>query len=202
MTDMETLSQHFKCSITGHYFVNPVVTADGHTYERAAIERWFLRKRTSPISNATLLSKRVVPSLTVRQSVGILMDGDHVDKTSKGIWHVETGILKYRGILPGGSDAAKCHFLQAIHFENRKGAIFLDALKLQERANNMDIDIIDFLRPVAPSSTSLDAVLEAVHDDVMWEPPPGLHIRGRHIRFHDSAAAGLEQAARSPPPSP
>eukprot|EP00760_Papus_ankaliazontas_P016367 PhM_4_TR16791/c0_g2_i1/m.50574 len=63
------------CPITGELFVDPVVTADGHTYERAAILHWFGQgKRTSPVTNATLDSLSVVPNHTVRSHVADLLD--------------------------------------------------------------------------------------------------------------------------------
>lgn len=39
------------CPITTLAITDPVVAADGHTYERAAIEAWFRRKQTSPVTN-------------------------------------------------------------------------------------------------------------------------------------------------------
>ena len=39
---------------------DPVVCADGHSYERAAITQWLLARDTSPCTNAPLLHKNVV----------------------------------------------------------------------------------------------------------------------------------------------
>ena len=36
------------CPLTLDLFEDPVVAVDGHTYERAAIEKWFQSKTTSP----------------------------------------------------------------------------------------------------------------------------------------------------------
>lgn len=47
----------FLCPITREVMRDPVVCADGFTYERAAIEEWFLSgKLTSPMTNSTLAS--------------------------------------------------------------------------------------------------------------------------------------------------
>jgi hypothetical protein len=35
----------FVCSITGQLFIDPVVTEDGHTYEREAISEWIHQKQ-------------------------------------------------------------------------------------------------------------------------------------------------------------
>lgn len=34
-----------KCPISCMIFVDPVITADGHTYERSEIERWLKTKK-------------------------------------------------------------------------------------------------------------------------------------------------------------
>ena len=42
------------CPITQEVMQDPVVTSDGHTYERTAIERWFETHSTSPVTNLLL----------------------------------------------------------------------------------------------------------------------------------------------------
>ena len=45
------------CPITQCVMTDPVFTADGNTYERAAIERWFAEgHRTAPLTGAALPS--------------------------------------------------------------------------------------------------------------------------------------------------
>ena len=46
---------------------DPVVAADGHTYNRTDIENWFKQHNTSPRTNAPLDSKMLFPNFTVRQ---------------------------------------------------------------------------------------------------------------------------------------
>ncbi len=41
---------------------DPVVCSDGHTYERAAIERWLSSHATSPKTNAPLPTKALLPN--------------------------------------------------------------------------------------------------------------------------------------------
>ena len=47
------------CPITQMPMEDPVVTADGHTYDRAAIERWLQTHDTSPLTNEVLSTKRL-----------------------------------------------------------------------------------------------------------------------------------------------
>ena len=50
--------------------VDPVILADGHSYERAAITRWLQSgKRTSPRTNARLRHTDVTPNHTLRGAI-------------------------------------------------------------------------------------------------------------------------------------
>ena len=42
---------------------DPVVAADGHTYERAAIEAWLKSHQTSPMTREPLAHKNLVPNV-------------------------------------------------------------------------------------------------------------------------------------------
>lgn len=46
--------------------MDPVIAADGFTYERSAIEDWLSRKKTSPMTNQPLLHSDLVPNHAVR----------------------------------------------------------------------------------------------------------------------------------------
>ena len=49
--------------------MEPVIAADGHTYERSAIQNWLQDHNTSPVTGATLLHMHVVPNLVIRSAV-------------------------------------------------------------------------------------------------------------------------------------
>eukprot|EP00942_MAST-04A_sp_MAST-4A-sp1_P005086 g5086.t1 len=58
------------CGITQELFEDPVVTCDGHTYSRRAIERWFrLGKDTSPNTGLALSTLNLHPSIFTRKQV-------------------------------------------------------------------------------------------------------------------------------------
>ena len=44
----------FACPITGYCMLDPVMAADGNTYERVAIQQWLQHQCTSPMTRATL----------------------------------------------------------------------------------------------------------------------------------------------------
>lgn len=49
--------------------MDPVIAADGFTYERSAIKGWLSRKKTSPMTNAPLEHERLIPYLAVSRAV-------------------------------------------------------------------------------------------------------------------------------------
>lgn len=57
------------CPISGEIFVDPVMTCDGHTYERLAIEAWLIKHKTSPITNMNLENKNLIPNFVIKQLV-------------------------------------------------------------------------------------------------------------------------------------
>ena len=59
----------FICPISGQCMHDPVVLADGHTYERAAIERHLADSRRSPITNEELPHTRLMASYTIKKLI-------------------------------------------------------------------------------------------------------------------------------------
>jgi hypothetical protein len=57
---------NFICSITHDLMIDPVSAADGHTYERGAIEEWLVGHSTSPMTGAELEVKMLFPNLAIR----------------------------------------------------------------------------------------------------------------------------------------
>ena len=53
---------------------DPVVTSDGHTYEREAIEDWLRTNDSSPITGEPLPSKAVIPNIQLRVQIGEFLD--------------------------------------------------------------------------------------------------------------------------------
>jgi len=49
--------------------VEPVIAADGHTYERAALEEWLLHHVTSPVTGDFLPHTRIVPNVLIKSAI-------------------------------------------------------------------------------------------------------------------------------------
>ncbi len=60
----------FHCPLTMEVMRDPVITADGQSYERAEIESWFaLGKRMSPLTGAELPSTHLTPNIALRNAI-------------------------------------------------------------------------------------------------------------------------------------
>ena len=60
----------FRCSITQEVMRDPVIVYEsGHTYERAAIERWFEEHSTDPKTNIQLTRKDIIPNHGLRSTI-------------------------------------------------------------------------------------------------------------------------------------
>ena len=67
---LRDLPHEFLCPITQTVMEDPVMTDDGETYERAAIEAWFAAgHRTSPRSNVLLSSTQLRPNRALRRLI-------------------------------------------------------------------------------------------------------------------------------------
>jgi hypothetical protein len=59
----------FLCPITMAIMSDPVVAADGHSYERKAIEEWLESHDTSPCTNDLLLNKSLTSNFTMKSLI-------------------------------------------------------------------------------------------------------------------------------------
>ena len=66
MASPDGMPDEYKCPITYETMRDPVFAADGHTYERAAISKWLETRQTSPLSNARLPHRTLVPNRALK----------------------------------------------------------------------------------------------------------------------------------------
>jgi hypothetical protein len=60
----------FLCPITREVMRDPVTTADGHSYERAAITQWLRLRRTSPVTGLLLANTSLTRAHAFRNAIG------------------------------------------------------------------------------------------------------------------------------------
>jgi len=63
----------FQCPITLRIMIDPVVAEDGHSYERATIQRWLRLHGTSPLTNETM-GTRLTPNIHLRTMIRDKLD--------------------------------------------------------------------------------------------------------------------------------
>ena len=69
LTHPAIVSKDLLCPITNEIFFEPVLTCDGQSYEKKAIEQWLLKFNTSPVTNLALDTKYLIPNLSVKNLV-------------------------------------------------------------------------------------------------------------------------------------
>ena len=49
--------------------VEPVIAADGHTYEKDALQQWLQQNTTSPVTGDFLAHTRFVPNVLIKSAI-------------------------------------------------------------------------------------------------------------------------------------
>lgn len=82
-----SISSAFLCPLTYDILADPVICADGTTYERAAIQQWLAVSSRSPLTNEELPSRVLVSNRALKQAVeGFRQDPD------AAVWRWEGGL--------------------------------------------------------------------------------------------------------------
>ncbi|KAK3233847.1 hypothetical protein CYMTET_55879 [Cymbomonas tetramitiformis] len=79
------LEYDIRCPISLEIMRDPVIAADGHTYERASIEQWLRTHANSPKTGERLPNKNLTPNYTVRSMVATLQAQSPNPSTSPAV---------------------------------------------------------------------------------------------------------------------
>lgn len=71
---MQAIPDHCQCPITTQLMYEPVIAADGESYEREAIENWLANRNTSPLTNEVLAHKHLTPNKNLKRAINELLD--------------------------------------------------------------------------------------------------------------------------------
>eukprot|EP00210_Caulerpa_lentillifera_P006930 g6626.t1 len=63
------VEQCIYCPITFEVMQDPVLAADGHTYERKAIEQWLCQSKESPVTRKPISSDVLIPNLAIKHLI-------------------------------------------------------------------------------------------------------------------------------------
>lgn len=69
---MMTYPSECYCPISHTIMTDPVICADGHTYEKKHIQSWLAKNMTSPNTNAVLAHRQLVPNHSLRNLIQLL----------------------------------------------------------------------------------------------------------------------------------
>ena len=75
--ERESQKIEYCCPITLRIMKNPVVAADGRSYERAAIKKWFKKHSTSPTTNLPI-SKILYPNIQLKNLIEFYNDNKNI----------------------------------------------------------------------------------------------------------------------------
>jgi len=68
----------FICPITLSIMKEPVIAADGNSYEKTAIERWLATRGTSPLTNARLETRTLFPNRALQRAIARFRGEDDI----------------------------------------------------------------------------------------------------------------------------
>jgi len=105
-----TVPEEYRCSITAQIMIDPVIAADGNTYEREAITAWLVTKNhnTSPLTGAVLEHKLLISNNAMKSSINSFLT------QNPRYW--ETDDIY-------SSENLKCRLIQAIIKERNKNEV-------------------------------------------------------------------------------
>jgi hypothetical protein len=82
------IREEFQCPITYELLRDPVIAADGNTYERTAIEKWLAKSQTSPLSGEALDHGMVNPNRALKKIIQ-----DLIEEGGVGLYIVDTAMV-------------------------------------------------------------------------------------------------------------
>lgn len=92
-TILHELAEECMCPISQALMVDPVIAADGHTYDRTQIEKWFRQQEhdgqtppTSPQTREPLSDQRLVSNMALRRTIERLVNSGRLDVRVADEW--------------------------------------------------------------------------------------------------------------------
>ena len=76
------LTDGMRCPISLELMRDPVICADGHSYERANIKSWLMRSNCSPKTNLELEHKFLIPNMNLKIIIEAYRSTTRADRRS------------------------------------------------------------------------------------------------------------------------
>ena len=65
----DSVPEEFICPLTKEIMIDPVMTYDGHTFDKIAIELWFQSNDSSPVTHYKLDNKNLIPNSSLKNLI-------------------------------------------------------------------------------------------------------------------------------------
>lgn len=204
-----TIPASFLCPITQEPMQDPVATADGHVYERKAIEEWFQTCGTparSPLTNQPLRSGSLVPNPALRRAIEEYLGGEPMLNPAAS----DSMQLMLEGLQEKAFHALHLQeSLKAFRWETRAIRTEMGGLlsllqdsfrRLDELEHSFDM-VLNVRSPRESSESTCSSPSRCKrsrqHASVGWESPPAAEC-SPHFQEAEPAVARAAVAARPP----
>jgi hypothetical protein len=68
-SNQDNYPNYFKCPISWEKMENPVISMEGHSYEKWAIDKWLYTQQTSPITGLILNDNTLISNYTLKSAI-------------------------------------------------------------------------------------------------------------------------------------
>lgn len=123
----------FYCPLTMEVMVDPVIDAEGNTYERKALLQWLSHYGVSPVSRQPLNSNLVVPNFALRDTIHEVMGAAWVNQRTEEVRH------QYSSEMEDTSEHSNCEFSQSSKYRGRMQCYLTKLSK--EVGGGMELDL-------------------------------------------------------------
>ena len=82
------------CPISREIMIDPVITADGMTYEKEEIKKWLHSHNTSPLTGSKLENKKLIPNNSLKQVINDIVDQGFLDYKTVTEYLTKKGLNK------------------------------------------------------------------------------------------------------------
>ena len=209
--DPDDAPPEFVCPITQCIMVDPVMTSDGNTYDRAAIAEWFISFQakdqvpTSPLTNLLLPDTSLRPNAELRQKIMAFLRSKETSGKdgAKGDTDFDAEEPSLRIVPPSllavGVSSAAASSSSALAANEERAPIWSSAVVPLNEANSRELNLLrvsDFVVPPPSSSSALSSVASRPH---VIPPPAARNMRSRlvspgHTRLPPPHSRGVSGA--------
>jgi ankyrin repeat protein len=91
LTVLPITPKEFTCPITQEIMSEPVATADGQIYEKAAIKKWLENNNKSPLTNLALANKNLIPIPLIKNQIQGFLQTNRICTEKEFLNAVKTG---------------------------------------------------------------------------------------------------------------